>query len=260
LTLLNKIRKDLTAKDNTGDVDFSFFDFAKFESSMRKIDGSKCSLSDYIYKVHEAYYSVSGNNNYKGFVAKEGNWGLVYLGKMMKDFPDVKFVVMVRDPRDVFSSAKEISNTHVTHFIFNTGGNAGHRMLDFSNKLYSYLNSSNFLFVRYEDLVINTKDVMSLVSNFLGVEFNSSMLIATTFGSLWRGNSSNRDLNFSTISASRVGRWKKDLDDFEIYAIEYFFKDYMKLWGYKFASKVNVKIDSSNRVILEQLIETNREV
>jgi len=235
---------------NTGFVNFKNVDYQIVEKEMQRnimkySNDFKLSMIDkYICDFHVAYNKALGLPKKKGFAVKEGNHGLPYINEIKRDFKNARFVVMVRDPRDMYSSLKSIARMiraggkypsfgdeiSVMEYLFSYR-NQGKRCYDYMN----YFNESNddkcFLFVRYEDLVNNSRSVMKDVASFIGINFDEILLKPTTAGNPWYGNASNKN-KFDSINNSRTIKWRKELKKSEILLIEYFLINYMKQWNY----------------------------
>ena len=152
-------------------------------------------VGKYLCDFHVSYNMALGLPVKNGFAVKEGNHGLPYINEIKRDFKNARFVVMVRDPRDMYSSLKSIARMiraggkypsfsdeiSVMEYLF-PYRNQGKRCYDYMN----YFNKSNdnecFVFVRYEDLVDNSRSVMKDVASFIGINFDEILLKPTTAG------------------------------------------------------------------------------
>lgn len=240
---------------STGFLDFSNVDFNIIEKEMNinalKYENDKCRkkslLAQYIIDFHRAYMKAMNKEPRNGFATKEGNHGLPYIRNIKENFPDAKFIIMIRDPRDSYSSRKKISGlvksgnyyptfggkTHVVDFLFLINGNSLGKSCYAYMKYFQDMDSTNdFCFVQYEKLVQDPVSTMKDVAMFLGINFDEIMLKPTVAGNPWGGNASNKK-QFSNISSSRIAKWQKELTMAEILLIEYFMHDYLVKWGYK---------------------------
>jgi len=246
----------------SGRIDFSKFNFDRFKELMDdkaknyKPHG-KPPLARYIIDLHNIYTDTLGHPEKNGFAIKEGNHGLPYIDFAKHDFKNAKFIVMVRDPRDMFSSFKSIerliqagrnyagfSNLCLFRYLFRTF-QRDRLPLAFMDYFKNIGPGEDMLFVRYEELVRNTEKEMAKVADFLGISFCESMLKPTTAGNIWGGNASSGE-KFKNVVKSRVGKWEKDLDKEEILLLEYFMGDYLKKFGYK---KTNNKISKLDCIL-----------
>lgn len=234
---------------NTGYLDFSNVEFDTIKRHMDsqangagKVSNSNRSLiGNYVIDIHQAYSKAIGQPDRRGFVVKEGNHGLPYLGTIKEDFPNAKIIVMVRDPRAMFSSSKEITRSSgASHYrgtvrqfsVFNN------LFRDNGRGCYSYMkyfqnarSDDGLYFVRYEDLVQDPRTVMQGVGDFLGVEFCESLLNPTTAGNPWGGNASRGD-QLNGVEPAKASSGQQRLDHKEISLIECFLAGYMKKWDY----------------------------
>jgi hypothetical protein len=73
-------------------------------------------------------------------------WYVDHLGDVLAVFPKARYVYNVRDPRGVWNSAQRFKERQ-------RGDELLQRMLDADRRVTSYLDRSNFITLRYEDLV-----------------------------------------------------------------------------------------------------------
>jgi len=241
---------------NSGHIGFSRVDFPKLKEIMdskaieyNELSGRHQILAQYIIDLHRAYSQSLGESPKQGFAIKEGNHGLPYLDLIKQDFQNAKFIVMVRDPRDMYSSFKIIHNLNKSEKSYPSFFALNISILNylFSNTsadLYSksctgYMDyfknieaSDNVLFLRYEDLVGNTRLEMTKVAEFLRINFAETMLAPTTAGNIWGGNASSKK-KFDKIIKSRRKKWLSLLTKQEVLLIEYFLADYFVKYGYQ---------------------------
>ena len=134
---------------------------------------------------------------------------------------------------------------HVMKYLFNKN-NKGKGCYDYMKYFQGLYEHHKFIFVRYEDLVQDTEGVMKKVADFIGIQYDSSLLTPSVAGNLWHGNSSN-EKQFHNINSSRVSKWSQELSESEVILIEYFLKDYLDKWNYqrKYQDLYTVKCLSS---------------
>jgi len=138
-----------------------------------------------------------------------------YLGKMIRAngrirlirelVPTTKIIVLTRNPLDVLNSASQLFSLYGTQFhesdykrffaevqtLFQINSNsianelsdidAEFRYWYFSNRVlleYAKSHPSNFLSISYEAYVENRQELAKRICDFIGVEFNSSFLLA----------------------------------------------------------------------------------
>jgi hypothetical protein len=255
LKLMDPSEYDSVDKMTSGRTDFHRVDFKLFLEKMDqytdkyRLNKSPGRIfSEYLINLHEAYSISIGSGKATNFAAKEGNHGLPYIKQIIKDFPRAKFIVMVRDPRDMYASFKlikplvESGDNYPSFFSVDMSfsewllGNRKKSCMTYMDYFEDINPSEQFCFVRYEDLVKNPKESMMSISNFLGLQFNNTMLEPTTAGSLWGGNSSS-EKSFSNVNPSRVEKWRRVLEEREVKLIDYFLGNYIRKYGYKVENK-----------------------
>lgn len=97
-----------------------------------------------------------------------------FLPYILLNFPDCKFIYLVRDPRDTALSFKQSIN-HSTGIIEATSIWAKDQ--EEFLKCYSFLQAKGkALLITYENLVSNTENMSKQICEFLGVDFDKQML------------------------------------------------------------------------------------
>lgn len=149
-------------------------------------------------------------------------------------WPNARFILMTRDPRDVYSSYKSRdlqNNRRVTPISL-----FAHSWLNSINlrkKMIRLVCPDKYLFLRYEDLIADPETFMQKTSQFLGIDFVPSLLSPTKgFGRvLWGGNPvSGKKQHAIYHDASE--KWKMILLPREISLIESLLHKQMEETGY----------------------------
>lgn len=252
---------------NSGRINTQGVDLSSLFSSMRNRESCKGDignlLQEFLTDIHNALDRCLGYDRQAKFiVSKEGNHGLPHVKKIARDFPGSKFIVIVRDPRDIYCSLKAIAKKkadgiHAPSFQPDTSPiryiaeNLGKNPLAYE-KLFATENESDlYLFVRYEDLVVDPRKQMKRVSKFLNIEFDVVMCTPTIFGQVWGGNASSMT-QFSQISSTRINKWSQELTDAEVRILEHFLKPYLRGGGYELSG-----LASNRWLVLKDIVKTN---
>ena len=259
---------------NSGRIDFLGFNFAGFKDEMGQaasrakdveIHGAEL-FKKFILDIHETLDAVCGKYSRKVIVSKEGNHGAKYLNQIRELYPNSRFIVIVRDPRDIFVSFKTIAQKKKAglnspsfkgkitpcNFINN---NKGKNIYSFNEISKRYKGSKNFCFVKYENLVSDTAREMGVVAKFLGVKFTNELISPTNLGRPWGGNASSL-IGFEKVESNRTEKWRQDLESNEKRIIEYFCYDYLEANDYD----LPIVKPPKYRVILDILITEVKEV
>lgn len=187
----------------------------------------------------------SKKKKFQYVVFKETSLG-VFIEEISKWFKDVKFIQVIRDPRDNFSSLKSGYKKYYKKIGESKkmllSSMINRALLDFETIDYNYklLGKENFYFLKFEELVSNPKTQLKKICKFLRVKFNNILLLPTVLGKNVRGNNFEGKKLFK-ISGLNVGKWKKRLDKSEIEIIEFYFKSVLKKFKYKKTGSCTMK-------------------
>jgi Sulfotransferase family len=154
-----------------------------------------------------------------------------YTDRIVARYPDARLIWLVRDPRDVVASSRvSIFNPYHPYFT----ATLWNRQQLLGLKVETQLQPRNLLRVRYEDLIANSEEALSILCQFLGVEFEPNMLRffetdeAKTSAGLardWRNTG-------KPILADNSGRFRKSLSPSEIAIVQFVAGPTMERFGY----------------------------
>lgn len=166
-----------------------------------------------------------------------------YADELMRLFPDMLFLNVVRDPRaQVASMNKAIIHDFDTLLNAHTWLEA-HRAADAVLAEYP----DRALTIRYEDFLADEEAVLKQVCAFFGIAFVPSMLDVSRsdearqfsrMSALWSSNC------FAPIAAN-ADKYKKVLSMDEIALIETLTSDYMRRYGYERMTEATASISQS---------------
>ena len=246
ISLLNNesIKQDPMARIVVGNIFAPDFDTNEFKKIVRKnIDKSLKKEVDFkkfiilLHKCLNIYLEKKINNK---IIIQDGVFGLRYIEEQKKLFKNIKFIIIVRNPLDVYVSLKKIThnfktfrrNIHDLTIAENLNTSQENLNYKILNKVFEkYSNDKDFLFLRYEDLVNSPKEVMTKTANFLNITFDNSLLEPTIFGKPWLGNSTSVKEK-KGIDNKEVDKYKNFLNSDEINYITYFNQKFFKNFNY----------------------------
>ncbi|MFN4354446.1 sulfotransferase family protein [Parvibaculum sp.] len=141
--------------------------------------------------------------------------------RISRDFPQAKFIHLVRDPRAVVHS-------HLNHPSYRKvyGDSVGYAAwkwrsaYDCHQKAAKYLDATRLYLLRYEDLIASPDEAIRALCAFLGVEFHAGMLDARGTDDLYIKNAQTHQMAVAPIVADRIDIWREDLDTSRVAAIE----------------------------------------
>jgi len=180
-----------------------------------------------IYRKLLEQYSSQKNSKWIG--DKTPN-NVLYMSHLTTFFPGAHFIHIVRDPRAVVNSWKQVPWSTGTRTgdakIWEKYTQAAFRISpDLKPLIYT---------VRYEDLIASPKGELTRICQFLSLDYSDEMekyrQKETSFESQiepWKSNAKN------PVDLKRIYRWKTELNNKEIAAIESIVASSMVNWGYQ---------------------------
>jgi hypothetical protein len=150
-----------------------------------------------------------------------------YAKKIYGWWPEARCIHVLRDPRDNFASYR-LKHPEWNAEFFSSNWNCSTKAGLQNRELYG---DSHYLIIRFEDLVQSPEENLKKLTEFLGIQWNSSLTRPTRFGEQWKGNSMFTD-RFQGISTTPVSRWKENLSLPEAATIELIAKYHMSLFKY----------------------------
>jgi len=171
---------------------------------------------------------ISINNEGKTFVEKTPQH-VIYLAKLVKYFPNARFVNIVRDGRDCFCSAKHHKNIPQRRSV-DTFANYWKKCVLPPLLLKT---NENIFTVRYEDFAGNPSDELSRLMLFLNDEIMQKQLDPNVYGNDRRASNKNYKKLNESINTSSVSRWKQELNDREKAAFIDIAGDELSAYGYE---------------------------
>lgn len=173
---------------------------------------------------------------HKGTVIKETSLE-IYAKLLFRWHTNAKFIHLIRDPRDNFAALKaglqkryrEFGDDEKTilHSLIERC-KLGMMLADINQDI---IGKNQYCIIRFEDLVTAPEKQLRYMCQFLGINFDESLLVPTIMGNPTRGNSFD-DLDFSTISDQNVGKYFERISEYERQIIEFHFHDVMKRFNY----------------------------
>ena len=250
IKLMDPHQKDTADIMNSGRINFTGFDFKEFKRIQEErsllpenyeLTGPKL-IQKYILDLHRSLCKVLGVTEPNIFVSKEGNHGASHLAEIVELFPQARFLVLVRDPRDIFVSFKAIAenkkrgihsptfkdNVSVCRFV---NDNKGKNISSYTELYLERAQDEKFHFVKYENLVRKPNEEMTKIAHFLQIENLPSLQYPTNFGNRWGGNSSSMG-EFKGVDSNRLEKWTQKLTGSERRIIEFFLHEYLTQANY----------------------------
>lgn len=158
-------------------------------------------------------------------------------------FPSAKFIFIIRDPRAVYASVKDLD----------WGANTALKLAEIWNEYVTYyfclekLHPEKVLLVKYEDILTNPELNVKKLCDFVNIVYNDLMLEGKGF--IIPGyTASQHNLVGKKLDKGRIIKWKKELTIDDILIIESKCKPVMSVFGYEVSQNINYKIGAKKKV------------
>ncbi|MBY6186819.1 sulfotransferase [Marinobacter hydrocarbonoclasticus] len=165
-----------------------------------------------------------------GVIVEKSPHHLCFIRRVSKEIEGSKFVVIVRDPRAIYSSLHKVPWSHNSISRFCAEWNARQKYLN--DALLDKGLKNKIHVIRYEDLLSNPKSEIEKVCNFLGVVYSDSMFnvaesnIVPSWEREWKDNVN------KPIDKSKIDSYKDKLSASEIDKITKLCSMGMESFGY----------------------------
>ena len=145
--------------------------------------------------------------------------------RLIKLWPNSKYIYLVRDPRDVARSCVKMGWGGSPWYASNQWLKANHNWKILKNSL----RDDQFIELSFESLILNPVSELSLICDFLGVQYHDSMLDIEN------------DTTYSNVGANVAKSWKESASDYEVRQVETKIGPELQLAGYKVSGLPNIK-------------------
>jgi hypothetical protein len=175
-------------------------------------------LEDYAEKIEKPIWGHKTPNNE------------VFVDEIFEAFPNAKFIHVIRDPRAVEASRNKrssfLGDEPFYHLqVWKQSFELAQRNLEKYPK--KYMN------IKYEDLLINTEQVVKSICKFLEVEFEEKMLEFQGLEDWGSANTSFEKVDAGAINLAAIVRFKTTLSKKRICMYENYLHSEMKELGYE---------------------------
>lgn len=224
--------KDWKGSDNTS---VNINEFVKDIKSSKKIEDWNLDfekLKQNISQQNPQNYAELGEIVYVMFAEQKGkkpiiiadknNYYINHLKDLNEIWPSAKYILVVRDGRDVACSylkiKKLVTNSPYKPKLSNNIGFIAKEWVNNNNNSIDFINSfddNRGLIVRYEDVVTNPKQFLTEVCGFLDIDFNQGMLNYYINNTLQKDEpASTLDWKMKTLEKpdkNNIGKYKLEL-------------------------------------------------
>lgn len=152
-----------------------------------------------------------------------------FVDRVVRIWPNAKFIHMVRDPRDVYTT---IRNRSKNSLKVRTTAHNWNRSMAYADANIRKLGADRYMTMNYEELASGASGCMQRVADFLQIPFKPELLQPSGLNGTfeWHGNQGSR--KFTGVSASSVGKYQRECARPEIVLIEGLCQKWMQVFGY----------------------------
>jgi hypothetical protein len=144
---------------------------------------------------------------------------------LLKDFPEMYFILMTRDPRQDWESWRKVlalrrglKVSELTKLDMLINAVAYSSSANEVCKFVENFNPYHLKVIDLADLHVSNKKAIGHLCDWLGLEFKESLLQSTFNGKLWLGNAANRT-PMQGLDPTFSDKWKQNLISFEVESI-----------------------------------------
>ena len=238
--LLHVLKTDLTSVLNEKNLIKKFNLKKMLVLIKKKLTKKNIDRIDSILKlVLKSYLStINVKKNFKYVVVKETSVD-IFANKINQWFKDIKFIQILRDPRDNYASLKSGYSKHYSKIgesekkLLASMINRAKLDLKFATINPHTIGKKKYKIIKFENLVKNPKRIIKDICKYLDVKFDNKLLYPSIMDVATKGNSYDGEDFTAQISKLNVGNWKKRINVTEAQIIEFFMKEEMKQHSYK---------------------------
>ncbi|WP_250433640.1 sulfotransferase family protein [Hanstruepera flava] len=168
-----------------------------------------------------------------------------YFDILVDQFPKSKFIFIIRDPRAVYASVKDLD----------WGANTALKLCEIWNEYVTYYFCFEKLFpnriclVKYEDILTSPELHLKRLCDFINIQYNDSMIHGKGF--IIPGyTASQHVLVGKKLDQNRIEKWKNELSFEDILIIESKCKSIMKVFDYSISQNTNYQISAKQKGIM----------
>jgi Sulfotransferase family len=177
-------------------------------------------------------------------------WGpdnLLYIPTIKRQIPDALFIHVIRDGRDVACALdrKEFIRPFRWDRSYRLYVSALHWMWKVqTGRRYGQVIGSDYMEVRFEDLVLHPEEALTRVSAFIGENLDYEKIRKARLGSMDIPNTSFAE-EWQSGSFSPVGRWERQLSDDKVTRLEGLVGELLVALGYPLSRADSTRADST---------------
>lgn len=207
-------------------------DHEKLKTGLLTCEG-ECAYRDVCQVVYLNFISFYPKEKVS-LIGDKNHGYTIYTDRLLKLYPEAKFIYILRDYRDNFDSVKRVDfEVPIVSLVVYKWKYFYKKTLEAAKK-----HPDAFLFLRYEDLVTEPERYFRKVSDFLGIPYLPEVFDFYKMKSRAEETYPAEVLEkqhkslFNPINTSRLGLWKKSMSETQVRIADQVAGDYAELAGY----------------------------
>jgi protein-tyrosine sulfotransferase len=204
----SKFADQLSSRNKTVNWEMSWAELNNIEFDSTSFEGL----------VRSIFYAYSTKKNKTAILFGEKSpLTTHYLKLQENEFPNAKYLFLIRDPRDVIYSFSKVENHDANDFNF--------ALWKWKDAVVQYerlqRKGKNILLVKYEEMVADSQSILKEVHFFLKIPFDPETLTANkNAADLGVGNLEHHQNLRNPINTDSIGKWRGNLDQKQLLRID----------------------------------------
>jgi hypothetical protein len=183
------------------------------------------------YKKMFKVYSEKKN---KTFLVDKDPGNINYIKELNEIFPHSKIIHVYRDPRDIVLSKTKAAWSKRRPYWLHALIGQYQLKIGRRNGIKYFSKNNQYIEIQYENLLESPEDTLRLISNFIGIEFDLSML---SFSNSAKELVNENELQWKKetlkpLMKNNTNKWKLSLTNFQAALIEQFSSEYFNQLEY----------------------------
>tara|TARA_Y100000992_G_C21220069_1_gene470017 strand:+ start:178 stop:1158 length:981 start_codon:yes stop_codon:yes gene_type:complete len=195
-----------------------------------------------LMETYTKFYKKYNNTKINYFVFKETSCGYI-ASDIKKWFRNVKFIQIIRDPRDNYASIKSGFKSYYKNIgedeinLLSSLINRVHLDFKYIDINKSIFGRKKYMIVKYENLVSSQNNVTKKICKFINIKYDKNIMVPTVLGKSSAGNNY-EGIKFKKISNLNKNNWRNRISIQEAEIIEFYLGNLMKNFGYKLKNNI----------------------
>jgi UDP-N-acetylglucosamine transferase subunit ALG13 len=231
---------------------------------------SVANFADYRLLCKMVMYQTGKNKVYIKLLSDKNPINSLFVKKLLKIFPEAKFIHIIRDPRDSVNGHIKRLRKKNTFFLAWRWKRYNTLIEDYKRQI-----PNKFFTIKYENMVANIEETLTSLSMFLNIPYSDGILQDKSpqdFQSLennkfFENLSSDKknalfnelkaahENSLSPVDPAHIEKWKNEMAPYDIAITEMVTGKFAKSrYGYEFEMKRNGKIEVSKFRFLKSMV------